>query len=196
MERNLFNSYTRERIDFNRLRYGRRRFKLEGIKIIRYTILCEENRMKQKTLTPLSDHICFSLYTTSRAIQRLYNPSLEKHHLTYPQYLILVSLYDLGEVSIKKLGEELDLASNTLTPLLKRMEQHGLIKRERSKSDERSVLIRITKQGIKKREDAYDLPNILLNRSSLSVKEWEEMTRLLDKLYADTRVGNDMSEVN
>ena len=78
-------------------------------------------------------------YTTSRAIQRLYTPSLEKHHLTYPQYLILVSLYDLGKISVKRIGEELDLASNTLTPLLKRMEQHGLVKRERSQEDERGL---------------------------------------------------------
>ncbi|HEY0222798.1 MarR family winged helix-turn-helix transcriptional regulator [Lactovum miscens] len=140
-----------------------------------------------KNLTPLSDHLCFSLYTTSRAIQRLYIPSLEKHSLTYPQYLILVSLYDLGKISVKRIGEELDLASNTLTPLLKRMEQHGLIKRERSEEDERVVLLTITDFGKKIREESCDLPQILLNKSSLSDKEWNELARLLEKLHQDTK---------
>ena len=102
---------------------------------------------KNKKLTTLSDHLCFSPYATSRAIQRLYTPSVEKHSLTYPQYLMLVSLYDLGKISVKRIGEELDLASNTLTPLLKRMEQHGLVKRERSNEDERVVLLTITELG-------------------------------------------------
>lgn len=140
-----------------------------------------------KKLTPLSDHLCFSLYTTSRAIQRLYTPSLEKHHLTYPQYLILVSLYDLGKISVKRIGEELDLASNTLTPLLKRMEQRGLVKRERSNEDERVVLLTITDLGKKIREEAYDLPQILLNKSRLSDQEWDNLTELLQKLYQDTQ---------
>lgn len=142
---------------------------------------------QNKNLTPLSDHLCFSLYATSRAIQRLYAPSLEKHHLTYPQYLILVSLYDLGKISVKRIGEELDLASNTLTPLLKRMEQHGLVKRERSNEDERVVLLTITELGKQVREDAYDLPQILLNKSQLSEEEWNDLTHLLEKLYQDTK---------
>lgn len=142
---------------------------------------------QNKNLTPLSDHLCFSLYTTSRAIQRLYTPSLEKHHLTYPQYLILVSLYDLGKISVKRIGEELDLASNTLTPLLKRMEQHALVKRERSQEDERVVLLSITDLGKQVREEAYDLPQILLNKSQLSDEEWNDLTRLLEKLYQDTK---------
>ena len=142
---------------------------------------------QNRNLTPLSDHLCFSLYATSRAIQRLYTPSLEKHHLTYPQYLILVSLYDLGKISVKRIGEELDLASNTLTPLLKRMEQHGLVKRERSNEDERVVLLTITELGKQVREEAYDLPQILLNKSQLSDEEWNDLTRLLEKLYQNTK---------
>ena len=120
-----------------------------------------------KNLVPLNDH-CFSLYTTSRAIQRLYRPMLEKYGLTYPQYLILVILHDENTLSVKMIGEKLDLSSNTLTPLLKRMDQHGLVKRIRSKEDERVLLITITKLGKTTREEAYDLPNILLDRSTLS----------------------------
>lgn len=140
-----------------------------------------------KNLTPLSDHLCFSLYATSRAIQRLYNPSLEKYNLTYPQYLILVSLYDLGTISVKRIGEELDLASNTLTPLLKRMEQRGLLARERSKEDERIVLLTLTESGKKLREEACDLPQILLEKSQLSDDEWSTLTKLLEKLHHDTK---------
>ena len=76
-----------------------------------------------------------------------------------------MSLYDLGTISVKRIGEELDLASNTLTPLLKRMEQRGLLARERSKEDERIVLLTLTESGKKLREEAYDLPQILLEKS-------------------------------
>lgn len=140
-----------------------------------------------KKLTPLSEHLCFSLYITSRAIQRLYTPSLDKHNLTYTQYLILVSIYDLEKITVKRIGEELELASNTLTPLLKRMEQHGLVKRERSKEDERSVLVTITELGKKVREDASDLPKILTDKTRLSVKELSDLNRLLIKLHQDTK---------
>ncbi|MBK0084553.1 MarR family transcriptional regulator [Lactococcus sp. S64] len=139
-------------------------------------------------LTPLSEHLCFSLYTTSRAIQRLYIPALEKHHLTYPQYLVLVSLYDLGKISIKRIGKELDLASNTLTPMLKRMEEYGLVKRERSKDDERIVLLTITNFGRTLREKVSDLPQILINKSGLSDGEWHDLTRLLEKLYQNIQL--------
>lgn len=141
----------------------------------------------KKKLPPLSDHLCFSLYATSRAIQRLYHPTLEKNGLTYPQYLILVTLYDLKTVSLKELGEKLDLSSNTLTPLLKRMEQHGLVERLRSKEDERVVRITITDLGKSKREESYNLPDILLNRSSLTPEEMNELIRLIGRLYEDTR---------
>ncbi|RDX01146.1 MarR family winged helix-turn-helix transcriptional regulator [Listeria kieliensis] len=141
----------------------------------------------KKKLPPLSDHLCFSLYATSRAIQRLYHPALEKNGLTYPQYLILVTLYDLETLPLKELGEKLDLSSNTLTPLLKRMEQHGLVERLRSTEDERVVRITITDLGKAKREESYDLPNILLNHSSLTSEEMNELIRLIGRLYEDTR---------
>ncbi len=141
----------------------------------------------KKKLPPLSDHLCFSLYAISRAIQRLYHPALEKNGLTYPQYLILVTLYDLETLPLKELGEKLDLSSNTLTPLLKRMEQHGLVERLRSTEDERVVRITITDLGKAKREESYDLPNILLNHSSLTSEEMNELIRLIGRLYEDTR---------
>ncbi|MHC5251694.1 MarR family winged helix-turn-helix transcriptional regulator [Listeria kieliensis] len=141
----------------------------------------------KKKLPPLSDHLCFSLYATSRAIQRLYHPALEKNGITYPQYLILVTLYDLETLPLKELGEKLDLSSNTLTPLLKRMEQHGLVERLRSTEDERVVRITITDLGKAKREESYDLPNILLNHSSLTSEEMNELIRLIGRLYEDTR---------
>lgn len=143
----------------------------------------------EKKLTPLSDHLCFLLYVTSRSVQRMYNPSLEKNGLTYPQYLILVLLYDVDCLSIKALGEKLDLSSNTLTPLLKRMEQHGLVKRTRNTDDERIVLVTITDFGKQKRQDSYDLPAILLNHSSLTDLEMNELTRLIERLHEDTKDG-------
>ncbi len=98
------------------------------------------------SLTP-SDLLCFALYSTSHAMQRAYAPLLDPHGLTYPQYLVLVTLWAEDGQSVGQIARALQLESNTLTPLLKRIEAQGLIRRSRSVQDERQVIVALTDQG-------------------------------------------------
>jgi Transcriptional regulators len=132
---------------------------------------------------PLDDHLCFSLYATSRAIQKLYHDGLSANGITYPQYLVLVSLYQYKQLSVKKLGELLSLDSGTLTPLLKRMEHENLVIRKRSKDDERVVNIYLTETGVQKREAVKDLPRTLVGKSGFTKEEWDSLETLSKKLF-------------
>lgn len=133
----------------------------------------------------LDDHLCFSFYATSRAIQKLYHDGLSKNNLTYPQYLVIVALYEYKEVTVKKLGELLSLDSGTLTPLLKRLENEGLVVRKRSKEDERVVNVYLTDNGVKKRESVNDLPEILVEKSGFTEDEWNSLEDLSKKLFTN-----------
>src|SRR5262249_7517451 len=106
----------------------------------------------------LEDQLCFSLYAAQRALTNRYRPLLEELGLTYPQYLVMLVLWEHGAVPIKTLGTLLQLDYGTLTPLLKRLQAHGLIQRERQASDERSVQITLTTQGVELRERARTVP--------------------------------------
>lgn len=103
----------------------------------------------------LDELLCFALYTASRAVTSHYRPMLDELGLTYPQYLVMLALWEDGELSMKDLGERLRLDSGTLTPLLKRLEARGLVERRRSVQDERSVLVTPTEAGraIERRTD-------------------------------------------
>lgn len=132
---------------------------------------------------PLDDHLCFSLYATTHAIQRLYHDGLSRNDLTYPQYLVLVTLYQYKELTVKKLGALLALDSGTLTPLLKRLEKENLVTRQRSKQDERVVNVTLTDIGTKKREAINDLPEILIDKSGFDKEEWNALESLSKKLF-------------
>lgn len=132
---------------------------------------------------PLDDHLCFSLYATSRAIQKLYHDGLSKNNLTYPQYLVLVALFEHKTVTVKQLGALLSLDSGTLTPLLKRLENEGLVTRNRSKDDERVVNVCLTDEGIEKRESVNKLPEVLVAKSDFTEDEWNMLENLSKKLF-------------
>jgi len=134
---------------------------------------------------PLDDHLCFSLYATSRAIQKLYHDGLSANGITYPQYLVLVALYQYKELSVKQMGELLSLDSGTLTPLLKRLEHENLVVRQRSKEDERVVNVYLTEEGLKKREALKDLPQSLVSKSGFTKEEWDSLEDLTKKLYGN-----------
>ncbi|AWN35080.1 MarR family winged helix-turn-helix transcriptional regulator [Methylobacterium radiodurans] len=99
----------------------------------------------------LDKQLCFAIYAASHAFNAAYRPLLEPHGLTYPQFIILLVLWEKGRLSLKALGDALQLDSGTLTPLTKRMEAAGLLRRVRSKVDERSVHIELTEDGDKLR---------------------------------------------
>lgn len=136
----------------------------------------------------LGNQICFAVYSTAHAFNRVYKPLLDRLGLTYPQYLVMMVLWERDGVPLKDIGEKLFLDSGTLTPLLKRMEAANLIKRTRSTEDERQVLIALTPQGHALREKARSVPEGILANSACSVGELFEMKNellaLRDKLNA------------
>ncbi|MBN3518420.1 MarR family transcriptional regulator [Algoriphagus lutimaris] len=106
----------------------------------------------------LENQLCFPLYAASRLTTKIYTPFLEELGITYPQYLVLLTLWQFQEQSVKSIGKRLFLESNTLTPLLKRLEQKNLIQRIRSKTDERTVMITLTQAGMELKEKAVEIP--------------------------------------
>ena len=114
------------------------------------------------TKTPLlKDQLCFALYATSRAFTKVYAPLLKDMGVTYPQYLILLVLWEKGPQTIHKLAKELEIEGATATPLIKRMETLGLVTRERCKEDERRVLAKLTDLGESYREKSVGIPTDL-----------------------------------
>ncbi len=140
------------------------------------------------TSTPTSDwlrldqQICFSLNAASRAFGGLYRVVLKDLGLTYPQYLVLLVLWEHGELPVKKLGEHLRLDSGTLSPLLKRLETAGLVRRERSARDERSVEVRLTEEGTALRERALEVPRRIAAATGFDIDEVRELRERLDRL--------------
>ncbi|MFH7340742.1 MarR family winged helix-turn-helix transcriptional regulator [Streptomyces sp. KHY 26] len=106
----------------------------------------------------LQDQLCFALYAASRSVTTRYRPLLDELGLTYPQYLVMLVLWEQGTVSVRELGTALQLESSTLSPLLKRLEAGGLIRRERRTEDERSVAVRLTPAGAELQEKARAVP--------------------------------------
>src|SRR3954454_13741982 len=123
----------------------------------------------------LDNQICFAVYSAAHAFNRVYKPLLDKLGLTYPQYLVMLVLWERDGVPVKDIGERMFLDSGTLTPLLKRLEAADLVKRTRSTQDERQVLIALTPQGHALREKARAVPQAILARSACSVAELFEM---------------------
>ena len=136
----------------------------------------------------LDNQICFAVYSTAHAFNRVYKPLLDKFGLTYPQYLVMLALWERDGVPVKDIGERLFLDSGTLTPLLKRMETAGLVKRTRSTEDERQVIVALTAQGEALKERARSLPLSILAASECSVPELtalkSEIVALRDRLNA------------
>ena len=123
----------------------------------------------------LDNQICFAVYSAAHAFTRFYKPLLDRLGLTYPQYLVMLTLWERDGVPLKDIGERLFLDSGTLTPLLKRLEAAQLIKRTRSTEDERQVLIALTPQGLALKERARAVPSSLLSASACSVAELSAM---------------------
>lgn len=110
----------------------------------------------------LENQLCFPLYAASRLTTKLYASHLKKLGITYPQYLVMLVLWEEEALAVKEIGARLYLESNTLTPLLKRLEQKGLLERERSKEDERTVLISLSPEGQALKTEAVAIPQKIL----------------------------------
>ena len=130
----------------------------------------------------LENQICFKIYSAEREITKLYRNLLEELEVTYPQYLVLLVLWEEQSVTVKELGQKLFLDSGTLSPMLKRMEGNGLIERRRSVEDERTVIISLTQKGEKLKEKAQCVPTKLLENLSLDLKELENLNLTLSTI--------------
>ena len=133
----------------------------------------------------LDSQLCFPLYALSRIVTSQYQPLLAAHGLTYPQYLVLMVLWEEGSASVGRISDRLLLGTNTLTPLLKRMEQDGWLRRERSRNDERVVKIGLTKKAADFQETALSIPCALSERvlsGPLSQQQLFELKTNLEKL--------------
>lgn len=130
----------------------------------------------------LSNQICFPIYAASRLITREYQPHLEKLGITYPQYLVLMVLWEEDGITVNDIAGKLILNTNTVTPLLKRMEAMGIITRKRYDRDERKVLISLTEKGKAMREQAADIPLQLMGALQSSVINLDELMVLRDHL--------------
>ncbi|MEJ8854862.1 MarR family transcriptional regulator [Variovorax robiniae] len=130
----------------------------------------------------LDNQLCFAVYSASLAMTRLYKPLLDKLHLTYPQYLVMLALWEQDGLMVSELGTQLSLDSGTLTPLLKRLEANGLVTRLRDVADERRVHITLTAAGRKLKAKAASVPACLMAASECSIDELVGLTRQLQTL--------------
>ncbi len=130
----------------------------------------------------LDNQLCFALYSASLAMTKLYAPLLGALNLTYPQYLVLLVLWEQDGVTVTALGERLSLNSGTLTPLLKRMQSNGLLVRERSQEDERRVLVSLTPEGKKLKARAAAIPPCVAEATHCTLTELMELTHQLKAL--------------
>jgi DNA-binding MarR family transcriptional regulator len=142
----------------------------------------------------LDQQVCFPLYAASRAMMQVYQPLLNKLGLTYPQYLVMMVLWENDGLSVKELGKRLYLDSGTLTPLLKRLEEAGLLRRVRAQHDERVVEVFLSAEGKRMRKRAEEVPGEVLCKIGVPV---EKVLRLRDDvkaLFQHLRVANEKEE--
>jgi DNA-binding MarR family transcriptional regulator len=135
--------------------------------------------------TGLEQMICFELYAASRAMTALYRPALDAAGLTYPQYLVMRVLWHRGATTVRDLGAALHLDSGTLSPLLKRLETQGRIRRERGTTDERTVWIHLLDDGVALQDRLADLPEQIACASGLTLDEFRNLHDLLGRFRAN-----------
>ena len=146
--------------------------------------------MDKKDSLRLENQVCFPLYACAREVVKAYRPHLDALGLTYTQYITMMVLWEEGKVSVRDLGKKLHLDSGTLTPLLKKLESKGYLKRERS-TDERVVIACITEEGRKLKRAAAKIPQAMANEvAEFPMEDAQELYRLLYKLIGILEVSN------
>ncbi|SEF44487.1 DNA-binding transcriptional regulator, MarR family [Butyrivibrio sp. Su6] len=145
-----------------------------------------DNEEKYESLK-LGNQLCFPLYACSKEIIRRYKPYLDRIDLTYTQYITMMVMWEKKTVNVKTLGECLYLDSGTLTPVLKKLESKGYITRERSSEDERNLVVSITTEGEKLRDEAISIPSSIGSCVKLSEDEAKILYNLLYKIIGNVR---------
>lgn len=130
----------------------------------------------------LSNQICFPVYAASRLITKEYQPHLDPFGITYPQYLVLLILWETNPIPVNDIAKKMILNTNTVTPLLKRMEKQGWIRRKKHDSDERKVWIHLTDKGMEFKLEAAKIPELLLNGLKTDSMELDRLYELRDQI--------------
>ena len=140
----------------------------------------------------LERQLCFSIYTFSRKIAKLYRPYLDGLHITYPQYLVVLVLGEYGTCTVTELGEKLFLDSGTLTPLLKRLQEAGFVSRMRSEEDERKVMVTLTEEGYSLWQRLQDIHNDLagqidvpLDEYTRTLEEFQQLVKRMGRIWGE-----------
>ena len=130
----------------------------------------------------LQEQVCFALAVASRSVVALYRPVLEPLGLTHPQYLVMLALWEHEPVSVRELSHLLQLDPGTLSPLLKRLESAGLIRRERNPHDERALAVELTRKGRALRRKALKVPPAIVERLGIDIDELKTLQRRLTRV--------------
>ena len=139
----------------------------------------------------LDNQLCFALYVCSKEIIRKYTPILEPLKLTYTGYITLLCLWENDNVTVKELGERLFLDSGTLTPLLKKLENQGLLSRTRGGKDERTVYIKLTKEGHELKNKCQNIPNQMMCKNIIDLNEAAPLLNTLHKIMQNMALNED-----
>lgn len=137
----------------------------------------------------LDQQVCFALYRASRATTATYRPHLDRLGVTYPQYLVLLALWDRDERGVQDLCDALDLDTGTLSPLLKRLETAGLVERRRQVADERRVVVHLTDAGNALRKQAEDIPECIARATGLDLDELVALRTTLHRITASLQAA-------
>ena len=133
----------------------------------------------------LENQLCFPLYAAARKITAAYTPILKPLEMTYTQYIVMMVMWEEKELNVKELGDKLFLDSGTLTPVLKKLEAKGYVTRERSKIDERTLIVTLTEGGKELRESAVGIPVGMRGCLKLSDEEMIQLRTMLGKILSD-----------
>ena len=141
--------------------------------------------MKKDEILLLDNQLCFPFYAISNALTRYYGPLLKELNITYPQYLVLLLLWEKEGRSVTEICDRLFLKTNTLTPLLKKLEQKDLVEKQKDKEDIRKVLIFLTQKGKSLKEKAQCIPQQLIGAAKMKVEDLLQLRTLLKQMMTD-----------
>lgn len=144
----------------------------------------------------LDNQLCFPLYATSRMITRIYQPLLEKLDLTYPQFLVMLVLWEHKKLTVGQIGKKLFLNTNTITPLINKLIEKKYILKNRSLEDERIVYISLTKAGKELQMSASDIPECVVDASGLSAADIQTMKTLMDNFLSNVSFNYSLESQN
>ncbi len=133
----------------------------------------------------LDNQLCFKIYASHRKMTKEYKPLLDKLNLTYPQYLVMLVLWEKSPITVKELGEKLYLDSGTISPLIKNLEAKAFIKKQRDTEDERVVYVNLTVEGISLKDSALEVPKMMTEKGLVNYEEYEVLMKILNKFMEE-----------